>query len=77
MDVEGIEAGKYRNLSALLQREESKFLNDVMAELMKEKVDFLPLYDSLIVKKSDQDRVKDAFNSVIAKNGYDGIIKVK
>ncbi len=77
LDVEGIEAGKYRNLSALLQREESKFLNEVMAELMKDKVDFLPLYDSLIVKESDKDRVKEAFNLIIIKNGYDGIIKVK
>jgi hypothetical protein len=76
LDVEGIEVGKYRNLSALLQREESKFLNEVMAELMKDKVDFLPLYDCLIVKKSDQKRVKEAFNSIISINGYEGIIKV-
>ncbi len=77
LDVEGIEKKKYRNLSALLQREESKFLNEVMAELMKDEVKFLPLYDCLIVKKRDKERVEEAFNSVIAKNGYDGIIKVK
>ena len=77
MDVEGIEKKKYRNLSALLQREESKFVNEVMALLMKDEVKFLPLYDCLIVKKSDEDRVKEAFNSIIAKNGYDGIVKVK
>ena len=77
LDVEGIEKKKYRNLSALLQREESKFLNEVMAELMKDEVKFLPLYDCLITKKRDKERVEEAFNSVISKNGYVGIIKVK
>lgn len=72
-----LDSEKYKNLNVLLQREESTFLNEVMAELMKYKVSFLPLYDCLIVKKSDQKRVKEAFNSIIAKNGYDGIIKVK
>ena len=76
LDVEGIEKKKYRNLSALLQREESKFINEVMDNLMKDKVLFLPLYDCLIVKKGDKERVEQAFNSVITKNGYEGIIRV-
>lgn len=77
LDVEGIENDKHRNLNALLNREESKFLNEVMSILMKCNIQFLPLYDCLIVKKSDKERVEEAFNSIIAKNGYDGIIKVK
>lgn len=77
LDVEGIKKKKYRNLSALLQREESQFLNTVMEELMEDKIKFLPLYDCLIVKKSDEERVKEAFATVISKNGFEGIVKVK
>jgi hypothetical protein len=75
-ELEDLDSEKYKNLNVLLQREESKFLNEVMAELMKYKVSFLPLYDCLIVKKSDQKRVKEAFNFIISINGYEGIIKV-
>lgn len=77
LNVEGIETEKHRNLNALLNREESKFLNEVMDKLMKDNVLFLPLYDCLIVKKSDEVKVKEAFNLIISKNGYDGIVKVK
>lgn len=76
-DVNGITTRKYRNLSALLQREESKFLSEVMNSLMEEGVMFLPLYDSLIVKQSDGLKVNNAFQSIIEKNGFRGIVKVK
>ncbi len=77
LDIEGIDIKKHRNISALLQREESKFLSDVMNKLMTDKVMFLPLYDSLIVKKSDKQKVEEAFNLIIEKNGFKDIIRIK
>jgi hypothetical protein len=76
VDVEGIKNKKYRNLSALLQREESAFLNNVMSELLKLDIPYLPLYDSLIVKKSDRKLVLDAYSKVINDSGYNGIIAI-
>jgi hypothetical protein len=77
LDIEGIDIKKHRNISALLQREESKFLSDVMNQLMTDKVMFLPLYDSLIVKKSDKQKVEEAFNLMIEKNGFTDFIRIK
>lgn len=77
LDVEGIEEKKYRNLNALLNREESKFLKEVMEVLMKQNISFLPLYDCLIVKISDAGKVNSTFQSIIEKNGFKGKVKVK
>lgn len=76
LDIEGIDIKKHRNISALLQREESKFLYEVMNQLMTDKVMFLPLYDSLIVKKSDEQKVTEAFNFIVNKNGFTDIIRL-
>lgn len=75
-DIEGINDDKHRNLSALLQREESIFLTEVMYHLMEDKILFLPLYDCLIVKKSDESKVTEAFNFIIEKNGFTDIVRL-
>ncbi len=67
----------YKNLSMLLQKEEAGFLNKVMLRLIDKGLFFLPLYDSLIVKKSDADIVKSVFNEVIEDAGLTGILKIK
>jgi hypothetical protein len=54
-----------KNMSALLQREESSFLDKVIIKLIADKIDFLPLYDSLIVKSKDEQKVRELFNDVI------------
>lgn len=54
-----------KNLSALLQREESAFLDKVIDKLIADKIDFLPLYDSLIVKSKDEQKVRELFNEII------------
>jgi hypothetical protein len=77
LDIEGIDIKKHRNISALLQREESKFLSEVMSQLMNDKVMFLPLYDSLIVKKSDKQKVEEAFKLMTEKNGFTDFIRIK
>ena len=66
----------YKNLSMLLQKEEAGFLNKVMLRLIDKELSFLPLYDSLIVKKSDADNVKSVFNDVIEELGLTGILKI-
>ena len=43
---------------------------------MTDKVMFLPLYDSLIVKKSDEQKVTEAFNFIVNKNGFTDIIRL-
>lgn len=74
--LEGVDR-TYKNLSAMLQREESAFLYSVMKRLIKEKVYILPLYDSLIVRKGDQQRVVSAFESIVVSSGLKGIIRLK
>jgi hypothetical protein len=65
------------NMVALLQREESAFLNSVMLKLVEDGVCFLPLYDSLIVKSSDAEAVKSAFRTAILEQKLTGIIQIK
>jgi hypothetical protein len=65
-----------KNLVALLQREESSFLNIVMQKLIDQGILFLPLYDSLIVKVSDAQAVRTAFQSAIIEKGLFGIIRI-
>lgn len=67
----------HKNLSHLLQTEEASFLLSVMKQMSKQKVPFLPLYDSLIVKRVDQQKASAAFADVAAKRGLKGIIKTK
>ena len=66
-----------KNLSFLLQRTESKFISIVTDRLIKENLKYLPLYDSLIVKKSDATQVKAAFIDVFKEQGLAHILKVK
>ena len=68
---------KANNMVALLQREESAFLNSVMLKLVEDGVCFLPLYDSLIVKSSDAEAVKSAFRTAILEQKLTGIIQLK
>jgi len=68
---------KDKNLVALLQREESSFLNSVMQKLIEKHILFLPLYDSLIVKISDASTVRAAFMATIEEKGLFGIIRIK
>jgi hypothetical protein len=64
----------YKNLSKLLQKKEADFINMVMDKL---DIPFLPLYDSLIVKKKDANQVIAAFNDVFKEQGLAHILKVK
>ena len=78
IEVHGIDKSEsHKNLSALLQREESMFLEDVMNELKVKGVIFLPLYDSLIIKQSDLATVKMAFKATIIKNDLEEFIHLK
>ena len=78
LSISGIEScDSHKNLSALLQREEAKFLEEVMLNLMAKEVKFLPLYDSLIIKQSDLATVKIAFSETIIKNDLSEFIYLK
>lgn len=78
LSVSGIENYEcHKNLSALLQREEARFLEEVMTDLMAKEIKFLPLYDSLIIKPSDVTTVRMAFRSIIIKNDLDEFIYLK
>jgi hypothetical protein len=78
IDVKGIEkVDCHKNLSAILQRHEAAFLEEVMDDLIQEKLRFLPLYDSLIIKKSDINIVKKSFNKIILKNNLQEFIRLK
>ena len=68
---------KAKNLVALLQREESSFLNSVMLKLVEDGICFLPLYDSLIVKSSDAEAAKSAFRTAILEQKLTGVIQIK
>ena len=68
---------KANNMVALLQREESSFLNSVMLKLVDDGICFLPLYDSLIVKSSDAEAVKSAFRTAILEQKLTGVIQLK
>lgn len=68
---------KDKNLAALLQREESSFLQTVMQQLTYKGIHFLPLYDSLIVKASDAKVVKAIFEVAISDQMLTGIIRIK
>ncbi len=53
----------HKNLSFMLQTIESKYLNFVMAEMGN--MSFLPMHDSVVVKKSDAKAVKKLFKKMI------------
>jgi len=65
----------HKNLSYLLQKTECHFLNFVMDEMGK--IPYLPIHDALIVKKSDAERTKEIFNSMIAKHNIGNILRIK
>jgi len=67
----------YKNLVALLQRAESSFLMLVIKEHMSRKIPFLPLYDSLIVRKQDEAKSRAIFNYVIEKRKLKEYISIK
>ena len=68
---------KHKNLSALLQREEAAFMEDVMTEMHENGVKFIPIYDSLVVKVSDLENARLIFNNVIRSHKLNGILTIK
>lgn len=68
---------KHKNLSALLQREEAAFMQDVMTEMHLNGIGFIPIYDSLIVKVSDFENARLIFNNVIRSHKLNGILSIK
>ena len=62
-------------ITELLQKTECHFLNFVMDEMGK--IPYLPIHDALIVKKSDAERTKEIFNSMIAKHNIGNILRIK
>ena len=68
---------KYKNLSALLQREESSFMDAVMSVLEQNGIAFIPIYDSLILKKTDEPAVKSLFERVIEDKKLNSVIRIK
>jgi hypothetical protein len=65
----------HKNLSYLLQKIESFFLNLVMNEMGD--IPFLPIHDALLVKKSDGEKVRSIFNTVIDRLELASILKIK
>ena len=62
MDLgEGLDKN-HKNLAYLLQKVESRFLNYLMIEMGD--IAFLPIHDSLLVKKSDAAKVREIFKKV-------------
>jgi hypothetical protein len=66
-----------KNMSALLQREESVFLDKVINRLIADNIDFLPLYDSLIVKSKDEQKVREFFNEIILEDNLLKFIQLR
>jgi hypothetical protein len=64
-------------MSALLQREESVFLDKVINRLIADNIDFLPLYDSLIVKSKDEQKVREFFNEIILEDNLLKFIQLR
>lgn len=67
---------KHKNLSALLQREESAFMEEVMTHMHEKGVKFIPIYDSLVVKASDFENAKLIFNNLIRSHKLNGILTI-
>lgn len=66
IEIKGVnKPERYKNLAAILQREESVFLDMVMDKLIDSDIKFIPIYDSLIIKESDQNKVRTIFKEVI------------
>lgn len=66
IDVVGVKKHEsYKNIAAILQREESAFLDIVMNKLIDSNIKFIPIYDSLIIKESDQNKVRTIIKEVI------------
>ncbi len=68
---------KYKNLVALLQRVESVFLLEVIKQHVRRDIPFLPLYDSMIVRKQDEAKTRAIFNYVIEKRKLKDYISIK
>lgn len=67
-------SANYKNLSYLLQTLESKYLNYVMNEMGD--MPFLPMHDSLVVKKSDSKPVRQLFKKMISDHNLNGILTI-
>lgn len=63
---------KHKNLSYLLQKTECIFLNKLMDEMGH--IPLLPIHDSLMVKKSDANKVKKLFKKTITDNKLEGFL---
>ena len=67
----------YKQLVFILQRIEAGFLLEVMREHIRRELPFLPLYDSLIVRKQDEAKSRAIFNYVIQKRKLKEYISIK
>lgn len=77
IEIEGVKKHeRYKNIAAILQREESAFLDIVMSKLIDIDIKFIPIYDSLIIKESDQYKVKAIFKEVIKSHAVETFIRI-
>jgi hypothetical protein len=58
----------YSNLCHLLQRKESYIFGKVWEALLKEKIKFIPIHDSIIVRKDDAAKAELVMTSVLRKH---------
>lgn len=76
--IEGVKKHEsYKNIAAILQREESAFLDILMGKLIDLDIKFIPIYDSLVIKESDQFKVKAIFNEVITSQEVETFIRIE
>jgi hypothetical protein len=77
IEIEGVKKHEsYKNIAAILQREESAFLDIVMSKLIDFDIKFIPIYDSLIIKESDQYKVRAIFKEVIKSQEVESFIRI-
>jgi hypothetical protein len=77
IEIDGVKKHEsYKNIAAILQREESAFLDIVMNKLIDSDIKFIPIYDSLIIKESDQTKVRTIFKEVIKSQEVEEYIRI-
>jgi hypothetical protein len=67
---------EHKRLSKLLHEQESGFMKLVMEDLIDNKVAFLPIYDSILVKESQYVKARDIFQNVIERHKLQKILKI-
>jgi len=74
----GIQKGAtYKNLSALLQREESRFMNTYMSTLMTTSTPFLPIYDSIMTPETKRVVVVGTFDKIVSLDSPNSALSLK